>query len=215
MVNIKWYGHAMFSIESYGLVIVTDPYSTDIGYSFPEGLKASVVTISHEHYDHNSTKGLLGKFRVLSDTAPLLFGPVSFGGLLTNHDNSGGTERGKNIIFRWQIGGITFTHMGDYGEESLSSEQRKFIKRSDILMIPVGGVFTIDSDKAREIVAQVSPKVVIPMHYKTPALNLDIEPVDNFIANMSKVKHVGKIVSLEPDKLPSATEIWVMDMSQD
>ncbi len=211
MVNIQWYGHAMFSIKKNGLVIVTDPYAADMGYSFPEGLKASVVTVSHDHFDHNNTKGLSGKFRVVSDTSPLLFGPISIEGLLTNHDESDGEERGKNIIFRWQIDDITFTHMGDYGEKSLSSEQKQFIRHSDVLMIPVGGVFTINAEQAREIVAQVAPKIVIPMHYKTPGLKLDIEPVDSFTANMDNVKHVGQSVSVDPGKLPKDTEIWVME----
>ena len=215
MVNIKWYGHAMFSIEKNGLVIVTDPYAADMGYSFPEGLKASVVTVSHDHFDHNNTNGLSGKFRVISDTAPLLFGPVSFEGLLTHHDESGGEERGKNIIFRWQIDDMTFTHMGDYGEKSLSSEQKQFIKHSDVLMIPVGGVFTINAEQAREIVSQVAPKIVIPMHYKTPDLKLDIGPVDNFTANADNVKNVGKSVSVDQGSLPKKQEIWVMDLFRD
>ena len=212
MVNIKWYGHAMFSVEKSGLVIVTDPYSTDIGYSFPEDLKASVVTVSHDHFDHNNTKSLSGKFRVISDTSPLIFGPISFEGLLTDHDNSQGEERGKNIIFRWQMDDMVFIHMGDYGEGSLTPDQKQFLRHTDVLMIPVGGVYTIDAQQAREVVAQVAPKVVIPMHFKTPDLKLDIGSVDDFTANADNVKNVGHLVTLDAASLPKATEIWVMDI---
>lgn len=212
MVNVNWFGHAMFLVERKGLKIITDPYSTEIGYSFPD-LKASVVTVSHDHFDHNNISAIDDNPMIISDAAPILFGPVSFEGLITDHDDAGGEKRGKNIMFRWQMGEIIFAHMGDYGEAELTSEQKSFLRQADVLMIPVGGVFTIDGEQARKIVSAVSPRVVIPMHYKTPMLNLEIDTIDDFTDNLDNVRHVGKTASIEAEKLPASTEIWVMELS--
>lgn len=211
-IKVKWFGHAMFMIEQKTFRIVTDPYSPEIGYPFPD-VTASLVSVSHEHYDHNNVEDLKGNPVIVRDIAPLIYGPVSFEGLLTDHDEDGGSERGKNIIFRWHIGGITFAHMGDYGEAELTEEQRLFLEPTDVLMIPVGGVYTIDAKKARDIVNAISPRVAIPMHYKTPILNIEIDSLDNFVEGLENVERMGKTVSLKKEDLPHATEIWVMESS--
>lgn len=211
-IKVKWFGHAMFMIERKGFRILTDPYSAEIGYPFPN-VAVSAVSVSHDHYDHNNIEDLKGTPMVIRDVAPLIYGPVSFEGLITDHDEYGGSKRGKNIIFRWHLEEITFAHMGDYGEAELTEEQCHFLEQADILMIPVGGGYTIDWKKAREIISTVSPRVVLPMHYKTPLLNIEIDTLDNFIDGLENVKRVGKTASFKKEKLPATTEIWVMELS--
>ncbi len=211
-ISVSWFGHAMFLIERPGIKIVTDPYSTEIGYSFPD-IEASVVTISHNHFDHNNVEALKGGPFVIKEPMPLFFGPIQFEGLITDHDNFGGEERGKNIIFRWQMEGITFAHMGDYGENTLTDDQKMFLAQTDVLMIPVGGVYTINGEQARQIIAEVAPKVTIPMHYKTSPLNINIESIENFVQGMNNVQYVGKEAFFEAGKLPVAPEVWVLDLA--
>ncbi len=211
-VSVSWFGHAMFLFERPGIKIVTDPYSTEIGYSFPD-IEASVVTISHNHFDHNNVQALKGDPLIIKEPMPLLFGPIQFEGLITNHDDAGGEKRGNNIMFRWQMEGVAFAHMGDYGENTLNDDQKTFLAQTDVLMIPVGGVYTVNAEQARQIIAEIAPKVAIPMHYKTSLLNINIEGIDRFVKSMDNVQYVGETAYFEAGKLPTTSEVWILDLA--
>ncbi len=211
-VYVSWYGQAMFLIERPGLKILTDPFSPEIGYSFPD-VEASVITVSHDHFDHNNTAAVKGNPVIIKEANPLLFGIVTFEGLVTHHDDAEGTKRGKNIMFRWELEEIVFAHMGDYGEAGLKDEQKSFLSQAHVLMIPVGGRYTIDGKQAQQVITEVNPRITIPMHYKTPALNLELQEIENFTEGLKNVKFVGGKATLEARELPDTPEIWVMDLS--
>lgn len=171
---ITWFGQACFKIEGEKTTIVTDPFGDDFGLKLSR-LTADIVTVSHGHADHNNVAAVKptgeralyiadtpGEFEV---QGAFLYGIPSF------HDSAQGAERGSNIIFRIELDGISIGHLGDLGHP-LESAQLERLEGVDILMIPVGGVFTINGKQATEAVSQIEPRLVIPMHYQLPALKL-------------------------------------------
>ncbi len=212
MVDIRWYGHACFKITaSGGTVIVTDPFDgKDIGYPTPE-TDADVALVSHEHYDHNNVKVLGGSPSVIRGVGEHSAKGIVFKGTATGHDESGGAFRGSNTVFTFVVDSVKICHLGDLGH-TLSDAQKGDIAPVDVLLIPVGGVFTIDADGADAVVGQLNPKVVIPMHYKTPVLTIPVAPVDPFLKGKSNVKQHGKnTYSVNKDSLPSEQEVVVLD----
>jgi L-ascorbate metabolism protein UlaG (beta-lactamase superfamily) len=169
------------------------------------------VTVTHEHGDHNNSKAITGE--------PILFeGPgeyerkgVSVIGVSSFHDAQKGAERGKNTIYNILLDGLNIVHLGDLGQDVLTQDQISEIGNCDILMIPVGGTYTIDSKQAAEIAAQLEPRIIIPMHYKTEGLKAELEPVENFLKAMG-VESPDPIMkfSVTRDKLPEEAKIVVM-----
>lgn len=184
---ITWYGHSCFKIQSGDFVIVTDPFDKSIGL-IPPRFKADIVMISHNHYDHANKETIPeeGRFLIEGPGEYEIKG-VFIKGIETFHDKENGKERGLNTAYAINIEGIKICHLGDFGEEKLSPEILEQIGNVDILMIPVGGVYTIDSREASKIVNQIEPKIVIPMHYKMPNLKIKLEPVDLFLKEMGAV----------------------------
>ncbi len=210
-MNIIWYGHSCFKIQSKDLVLITDPFDKKIGLKPPIG-RADIVTVSHQHYDHNNTA-------VIKDNPFIIDGPgeyeikeVSIRGILSFHDNRQGAERGINTIFVAEMEGIRICHLGDLGQDSLTGKQLEKIGPVDILMIPVGGVFTIDWKKADSIINQIEPRIIIPMHYKIPGLNLEIDTLDKFASERgaSKKEAVSKLSVKKKDLPQEEAETVVM-----
>lgn len=203
-ITIDYYGHASFGIsDSEGVKIVTDPYNPvadpdpsvpTLGYTFPN-ISTQLLTVSHDHFDHNNVAALQGYQQLIfASTGSFTSGDIKVNGIASWHDPQQGTLRGPNTIYTYEINGIILCHLGDLGHE-LSKEQIKSIGQVDVLMIPVGGVFTIDSEEAIRVVNSINPKVVIPMHYGTEASNAlfalmgsELAPVDTFT---SKAKLQG------------------------
>lgn len=193
--TIKYLGHACFLITSPGGVkIVTDPFDPTIGYPWKR-VSADVITVSHEHYDHNYTKAIEGSPKVIRglkdggrdwNAVKEKTGDVEITNIGVFHDDSGGSRRGKNSVFILNVSGIRIVHLGDLGHV-LSDEQVKLIGRVDVLLIPVGGYFTIGPKEADRIISQLKPSVVVPMHYKTSWVNLPIEPVDGFLKGKKNI----------------------------
>jgi len=209
-VKLSWLGHAMFYIEAVdGTKIVTDPYSEKTGYSFPE-VSADVVTISHRHYDHDNVGNVKGSPRVIGRPGKYVIGSTIIEGISSYHDEVMGEKRGENTIFVFNLGEISIGHMGDYGQ-AMTDEHVNALKDIDVLLIPVGGTFTIDFKQAAEIVQSVRPKVVIPMHYKTEDCVINIGPVEPFLQEVPYTKRQKEeTVQLSPAELPEETEVWVM-----
>jgi len=179
-MKIQWLGHSCFKLtESTGTSIVTDPYNDYIGYRM-EPTEANVVTISHSHKDHNALQNVKGNPTVIDSIGSWEIGGVSIATILSSHDDARGALRGENHIYTYRMDGIDVCHMGDIGEE-LSVEVCESIGSVNILFIPVGGIYTIDAEKAKEYVDFLMPDVVIPMHYKTPNCRFDIDTVDSFL----------------------------------
>ncbi len=213
MNNIKltWFGHAMFLVEGSGVKVVTDPFDEQVGYPVPE-LEADVVLVSHEHFDHNNVSAVKGTPHVIKEASPFNIDKVKIEGCPSYHDDVQGKKRGKNIIFKWNMSGVVIAHMGDYGEPYLNREQQEFLQGADVLLLPVGGVYTIDGQKAREIVEKLKPKIAIPMHYKTEYCQIGIKDITEFLRNLKGVKHCPATVTISVDTLPAETEIWVLTL---
>jgi L-ascorbate metabolism protein UlaG (beta-lactamase superfamily) len=190
---ITWIGHSCFKIQDKigpdGVTVVTDPFDKSIGLK-PPSFEADIVTVSHDHYDHNNIKALRGQPYVINIAGEYDVRGVVVYGIQSYHDEKQGQERGDNIIYRIEMSGIAVSHLGDLGHV-LNNKQLEILAGTDILLIPVGGKYTLDAEKAVEVVSQIEPRIVIPMHYKIPGLKLDIAGVDKFI----------KELGLKPEKL--------------
>lgn len=180
-MKIAWLGHSSFQIKNDS-VLIMDPYDPKIG-ELPRGLSANVVTVSHQHFDHNYTDGVSGNPQVIDGLGEFSIKGFEIKGIKSFHDNEGGKKRGENIIFRVLVEGLTICHMGDLGH-ILSPEQIQEIGKIDILMVPIGGFYTIDAAEAVQVVSQLKPRIVMPMHYKpkNSSLKLPIEGVEKFIS---------------------------------
>lgn len=178
-------GHSCFLLEeSTGTRVITDPYSSDIGITLPP-VSADVVTVSHSHYDHNNVKAVLGHPMVIDKPGMHDVKGVQIFGLNTYHDEHNGAKRGSNVIFNIRMDGVNVCHLGDIGHGP-SPMMIEAIGPVDILLIPVGGTYTIDAEVAKEYVDRLMPSVVIPMHFKTDDVNIDIEGVDTFLDYFDK-----------------------------
>lgn len=212
-VKITWCGHAMFLLEdSLGTKIVTDPYEEATGYT-PPRISADIVTLSHHHYDHRNAAAISGSPRVIDQIGKFNVGNIAIEGIASYHDEAKGEKRGENIIFRFHLGGLTVVHMGDYGQP-LTEEHAKAIAGSDILLIPIGGTFTIDHVQAVEIIKKTKPKIVIPMHFKTRDTTIKVAGPESFLKMMPRVKEVGTTIEVTNSLLPAETEVWLMDYIQ-
>lgn len=214
-MKIRWNGHASFTITaSDGTVIVTDPYEPGCfggGIAYDEvDDKADVALVSHDHADHNYTKSLKGSPQVLKGSGSVK--GIEFTGVPAAHDDKGGAERGKNMMFAFEVDGVRVGFMGDLGH-LLSDEQLKALGKIDLLLAPVGGVFTVDPAGADKLIGQVKPRVVIPMHFKTPKCGFPLAQVDDFAKRMTNVKKPGAAeVEVSADKLPAAgPEVWILE----
>lgn len=181
---IRYLGHSCFEITSKnGAKIITDPY-TKVGYELPERLDADVVTCSHGHFDHNYVEAVNAK-AILSKSGEYTIGGIDFRGVDSYHDPKMGALRGNNVIFLMKIDDMTLCHMGDIGEECTQALVDR-IGKVDVLLIPVGGTYTIDPIGAKKYIDAIAPKVVIPMHYKPQDGALDILGIQSFLQLYTK-----------------------------
>jgi L-ascorbate metabolism protein UlaG (beta-lactamase superfamily) len=212
-MKIKYLAHAAFIITSdSGTSIITDPYETTPSLKYGQiNETADIVTVSHEHSDHNNVSAVRGNPKAVRASAEVK--GIKLRAILTAHDNSGGSQRGKNTIFCFEVDGVNICHAGDLGH-MLSEEQVKAIGRVDILMIPVGGFYTIDAETVIRVCDQLKPKVIIPMHYKTDKLDFPIAGVDEFIKDKDNVTVVsGSDIELKVGALPASMQIMVLKSS--
>ncbi len=155
-VNITWFGHSMFLFENPQLRLLVDPFDESVGYPLPE-VDADVVLVSHDHHDHNNVSLLKNVDRIVKNDLTAFLGTSKIEGCSSFHDECGGAERGDNTIYKWNMSGITFVHMGDYGEPGLTRQQLEFIQGASVLMIPVGGIYTIGAAEAVQIIKSSKP----------------------------------------------------------
>ncbi len=197
---ITWYGHACFKIQSGDLVIVVDPYAKEIGLT-PPRFKADIVLVTHGHADHNNAETLAGNPFVVSGPGEYEVSGVTIIGIETFHDAVSGKERGMNTIYKITVEGVTLLHMGDFGEQEIREATLDSIGDVDVVMIPVGGTYTIDGERAEKIVRQLEPAYVIPMHYKIPGLKFSLDTADAFLKSIgaAKVEPVEKLTLKKKD----------------
>jgi len=184
-VKIRWRGHASFLIEAEGKQIVTDPFNAELGYLLTP-LEADLVTVSHEHWDHNAVETIGGHPQVIRGTGTVTAGGIDFKGIATFHDRHQGRERGPNTVFKISAEGLNLVHLGDLGH-MLSTEQVQAIGAVDVLLLPVGGRYTIDAAEAVQVVKLLQPQIVIPMHFATAHLSFTLAPLEEFTTHYDKI----------------------------
>lgn len=192
-MKVKWLGHSCFLITSdKGIRLITDPYAVGAGISYSAiNESADIVVVSHEHGDHNNASAVQGKPQIIKGSGIKNAASIEFKGIATYHDDSQGTQRGANTVFCFTVDDITLCHLGDLGH-LLSQEQAAATGDVDILFIPVGGLFTIDAAEASQVCRQLTPKVIIPMHFKTPKCAYPISEVDSFLKGKEGVRRWDK-----------------------
>ena len=209
-MDITWLGHSCFKLRGSKATVITDPYSPNLGYSLGKPT-ANIVTVSHQHEGHSFVQGVGGEPRPVTGPGEYEISGVLIIGIGTFHDRERGKSRGRNTVYVMEIDEVSVCHLGDLGHV-LTSEQVEEIDDVDVLLLPVGGVSTIDAPMAAEVVRQLEPKVVIPMHYNTETLNRELEPVDRFLKEIG-VKEVSPEpkVSFTKSNLPASTQVFLLD----
>jgi L-ascorbate metabolism protein UlaG (beta-lactamase superfamily) len=211
-MKIKWLGHASFLITSdSGVRIVTDPYSRGGGIDYgPIQETAEVVTVSHKHQDHNNIGAVKGKPVVIDAPVTKTVKGIEFRGVPCYHDGAGGAQRGSSIAFCFTADGVRVCHLGDLGHE-LDAGKVKEIGAVDVLLVPVGGFYTIDAKQAGAVCEALKPKVVIPMHMKTAKCDYPIAGVEDFLNGRKNVNRVAASeTEIKKEKLPAETETIVL-----
>jgi len=215
-MRIKWLGHASFLITSdTGTKIITDPFEASYvasgGSSYGDiEESADIVTVSHDHTDHSNVATVKGKPEVIRKAGITKVKGMEFKGIASHHDEAGGSKRGNNTMFCFEMDGIRVCHLGDLGHQ-LSDQQSSELGDVDILLIPVGGYYTIDAKVATQVWDQLKPKVAIPMHFKTDKCGFPIAGVDEFLKGKEAVKNLDTSeVEFKQKELPSTTQIIVL-----
>lgn len=189
-MKLEWIGHACFRLTAEdGTVVITDPYDESVGIEMIP-LEADLITMSHEHHDHNETRMIVGSPRIVRGTQAASAGSVTSRAVASWHDGERGARRGPNAIRIFEIDGLKVVHMGDQGCMP-DGDVLAAIADADVMMIPVGGTYTVDAQGAKEILSRAKPKCVIPMHVKTKHCPYPIAPVAPFLRAMGAEDRQG------------------------
>jgi len=212
---ITWLGQSCFKLQDKigpdGVTLITDPFGADIGLKVPH-YEANIVTVSHGHDDHNNTKAIRGNPFIINTAGEYEIKGVFIEGVESAHDEKNGDERGENIIYRIEMEDISITHLGDLGHV-LDTKQLEKLEGTDILIIPVGGKYTINAAKAVEVISQIEPRIIIPMHYKIPGLKSDIDGLEKFIKELGlKPRNEEKLKIIKRDLPQEDMELVVLGL---
>lgn len=215
-MNITWKGQSCFQITSNqgkdGHVnIVIDPFDEETGLRVPK-LEADLLLVTHQHKDHNNVKAVSGNPFLIEGPGEYEIKEVFIQGIQSFHDSSQGKDRGSNTIYVIEAEDIRICHLGDLGQKELTSEQVEQIGDIDILMIPVGGTFTIELKEAAKIMSQIEPSIIIPMHYSLPKLKMKLDGLDKFLKTMGvkKLDPLPKLSIKKKDISPEEAKIVVL-----
>ena len=187
-MTISWFGQSCFRIEAKEGSILTDPFAKEIGLKQPR-IKDDVITVSHQHFDHNNVGDANPEAFIIQNPGEYEKQGIAVRGIASFHDDKQGAERGPNTIYIYKAEDMTICHLGDLGH-LLADAQVEAIGDIDVLMIPVGGTYTLDAKTAAAVIGQIEPKIIIPMHYKVPGLEVMLDGVEKFI----------KELGLDPEK---------------
>jgi len=208
-MRLIWHMHSCFEVSDEVTVVIDPHDGRSIGVKPPQ-LRADLVLISHDHFDHNAIRAVKGDYTVIRDVSPRTVKGVAIRGLTAYHDDVGGERRGKVNIFHFTVNGVRFCHLSDLGH-MLTPAQVQELGEVDVLFVPVGGVFTIDGAQAQRLVRAIKPKVAVPMHFRVGGLSMSIQNADAFLNGLPEesVVRVGNEVEFEAEDLPERTEHWV------
>jgi L-ascorbate metabolism protein UlaG (beta-lactamase superfamily) len=211
MAEIVWLGHASFRLKSRDATIITDPYDKSLGLGSP-GQKADIVTVSHDHPHHNAVSAVKGDPMVIYGPGEYEVRGVFITGVWSYADSKGGTDRGRNTIFLFHLDDLMVCHLGSLGH-TLNSQQLEAIGAVDVLLVPVGGSnASLTANKASEVISQVEPKVVIPMHYSIGRETLEMDSLDKFTKEMG-LKEIApqEKFSMKASELGETTQVFVLE----
>jgi L-ascorbate metabolism protein UlaG (beta-lactamase superfamily) len=215
-MKIKYFGHAAFLITSdAGVRIILDPYDPgayreQLSYG-PIKDPADIVLTSHDHGDHNGVKDIAGSPQIVKGSGTQTAKGITIKGVPTYHDSSKGSERGENTLFVLSVDDLKVCHLGDLGHV-LGEKELRDLGPVDILLMPVGGLYTIDAKEATRVADQIKPRVIIPMHFRTRKCTFPIAPVDDFIKGKANAKRPGASeTAYTKSTLPKKAEIVVLE----
>ena len=212
-MDITWYGHSCFRLSERGVTIVTDPPSDDLGYERPR-IRADVVTISHDHPGHNNHIGFRGGPKFFDGPGEYEVRDVFITGIMSYHDARQGATRGRNTIFVFDFDGVTVCHLGDLGHV-LSQAQVESLNDVDVLLVPIGGLHTLDAAKSAEVISLIEPRLVVPMHYKTPLEKARLHTLDKFLKEMgATVGGTLPELKVTQSAMDGETQIVVLDYNR-
>lgn len=208
-MKIIWHGQSLFEIITFPkqngeIKIVIDPFDESLGLRVPK-LNADILLTTHQHYDHSNVKAVSGEFFLIDGPGEYEVKGTYIKGITAFHDNSSGKERGKVTVFTVEAEDIKICHLSDFGQKELTEKQLEEIGEVNILMVPVGGVYTIGSKEAAAVIKQIEPQIVIPMHYKIPKMKEKLEDLDKFLKVMG-VKNSEQLEKLSIKKKDLAVE---------
>ena len=208
-MEITWLGYSCFKLKGKNTTVVTDPCPPSLGYKLDQPV-ARVITVSHNHIDHNYIEGVTGDPRVISRPGEYEVGGVLIIGVPAFHDDEKGLVYGKNNVYAIEVDDVNICHLGDLGH-ALTVKQIEDLGTIDVMLVPVGGGATISAAQAAALVRNIEPKIVIPMHYKTPALTKELDGVDKFIKEMGLTEMVPqpKLI-VNKSTLPLTTQVVVL-----
>jgi L-ascorbate metabolism protein UlaG (beta-lactamase superfamily) len=210
-MEITWLGYSCFRLKGKNITVMTDPFAPGLGYSLDKP-NASIVTISHSHKNHSYVSGIAGQPKLINRPGEYEIGGALIIGISAFHDSENGTVLGNNNIYDIEVDDVTVCHLGDLGHP-LSSNQTEELGNIDVLLVPIGGGTTISAAQAAALVRNIEPKIVIPMHYKTPTLTKELDPIDKFLREMG-------LTGIEPQpklnvtraNLPLTTQVTVLNV---
>jgi L-ascorbate metabolism protein UlaG (beta-lactamase superfamily) len=210
MAEIKWFGHGCFRVRGREATIVMDPVGRSTGYSLPKQ-KADIVTISHNHPGHNAKNQVQEGYFLIDGPGEYEVSDVFITGIRTFHDANGGTEHGFNTIYLLELEELRICHLGDLGHP-LSEQQLEGLDDVDVLLVPVGGGRSLDAPGANEVIGQIEPKIVIPMHYRTAGGDQNLEALDRFCKELGveEVTPQEKLTVRKSD-LPETVKVVILE----
>lgn len=211
-MRLRFLGHSCFKIRTKSATLVCDPYASEVGFSLPP-VKADIVTVSHDHPDHNYVEGVKADPFVITGPGEYEVKEVAIIGIPSFHDAKEGEERGANTIYTVAAEDLVLCHLGDLGH-ALSTKTIEELGDIDVLFVPVGGIFTLDAAQASELVKQLEPRIVIPMHYRTKYHDqkkfAQVEPVETFLRLIGgKMREAAKL-SFSRSSLGEEMEVIVL-----
>jgi L-ascorbate metabolism protein UlaG (beta-lactamase superfamily) len=208
-MEITWYGRACFRLKGRDATVITDPCPPSTGFVAGKH-DVDVLTISHDHPDHSYTRSITAGL-TLTRPGEYEFHDLLINGIRTFHDAEGGTVRGDNVVFGFEVDGVHIAHLGDLGH-LLSEEQLAELGPVDVLLVPAGGVFVLGPTEAAEVVSQVSPKIVFPMHFAVDGASTDLQPPDKFLQEMAVSEPIRQPKAVvTPSSLPDETQVVLLD----
>lgn len=215
-MTITWYGQSCFRIDAREGVMAIDPFGKSIGLT-PPRFSADILLVTHAHPDHANAGAIHGNPALITGPGEYELSGLTVRGIPTFHDDEEGRERGLNTAFVIEIAseGIVIAHLGDFGEAAVREETLEALGDVDLLMIPVGGTYTIDGPAAAKVAGQIEPRMIVPMHYALPGLAVKLAPVEPFLKSfgIAAPERLEKLVIRKKDLAEEATRVVVLAAS--